>query len=1108
MGSVGTVALLGGARGFLALPWLFIAFTTICGSSAHAADGNAACGNPIARIVSIQGIVEVQTAGQTTWSRVTRLDTRLCDGDRLRTGPAGRSALFLQPESLVRIDRNTTISVSQLPEETLVEFFQQDLRPAASNSCGAGYFISRFPRKLKVRSPHLSAAVEGTEFLVAMSCDMDQVSVFEGNVRVSQLADASASVLLQSGQTAAAGPGEAPAIKLNIKPKDAVQWVVYYPPLTPPDAKFDEDCRVVPTDQRAACLIARAEQLLRTGHVDEARSQINDALAVAPMSSDAKALQSILHLVRNEKADAVRAAKEAVDASPGSAPAWIALSYAQQADFKLEAALTSAHRAMDIAPNNALALSRVAEIQLSLGWNREAEKTALRAVEANGSESRAHMILGFVHLAQIKVKEAREDFERAIEIDSTQPLSRLGLGLAIIRKGKLQEGREQIEIAVALDPTNSLLRSYVGKAYYEENSTERDELAVQQFALAKQLDPKDPTPWFYEAILQQSQNRLPEAMVSLEESKALNENRSIFRSRLAIDQDLAARGLDLARTYSELGFPGAALTEASKATALDPSNYSAHQFLASTYASLPKHEIARQSELLQSRLREPPAAMSAQSIADDQRAFSLMTTSPFPTGLNEYSRLFPTSSLGLFLSGTAGTQDTTSDRVEVFGTGDRYFGSVRHSRFETEGLRPNNSYQDERYEAELHVQHAQDSKISLELSHREIETGDLPLRFDPNDWFDFHSTENSDIVRLGGFYRFQTNAELLVSAAYQDRSAGTSIPSSLFDLLEEDITESVEVQGTYASPLVSLAVGTGYYQIEGPISVNSAVIDDSKSEHTNAYLYSIWHLLRQLDLTLGISHDDSRNVGTKVAQTNPKIGLVLSVSQNTSLRAAAFRTFRRNLVARATIEPAQIAGFNQFFDDIADTDARFAGIGLDHKWLSHSWLGLSYGERNLAFPRLNFPDGSISKFRWKEKSGRAYSYTLLSRHWTLALEYSHEELLRPEEEAGLEGVISSRTDILSVALGAYWGPASARFRISGAAQEGRFLSSSFVPYSGSSHFAVADLGFSYQLPRRHGFLAVDVRNLFDRRFQFQDVDPTNPRVAPERTAQARVVVTF
>ena len=37
----------------------------------------------------------------------------------------------------------------------------------------------------------------------------------------------------------------------------------------------------------------------------------------------------------------------------------------------------------------------------------------------------------------------------------------------------------------------------------------------------------------------------------------------------------------------------------------DPTNFSAHRFLADSYSALPRHEIARVSELLQSQLLQP-----------------------------------------------------------------------------------------------------------------------------------------------------------------------------------------------------------------------------------------------------------------------------------------------------------------------------------------------------------------------------------------------------------------------------------------------------------------------------------------------------------------------
>src|SRR6266850_652229 len=289
------IALQGSSRGLLPpLLLLFVFLITTSGIPAFAADVSAACSSPVARVVSVQGSIELLRARQNDWSKITRLDTPLCEGDRLRTGALSRAALFIQPETLVRVDQNTSISISQTAEETLVEFTQEDVLPAAAGaySCGAGYFITRFPRKFRVNKPHLNAAVEGTEFLVAMRCESTELSVFEGKVLA---AGAGANVFptqtVSSGQVLTIGGSEPPAIKLLVKPVDAVQWTLYYPPITPAAGVVPvEDCRVVAQDNRASCLIARAEQLLRAGRVDEARTHIGDALAAAPNSSDAKAL--------------------------------------------------------------------------------------------------------------------------------------------------------------------------------------------------------------------------------------------------------------------------------------------------------------------------------------------------------------------------------------------------------------------------------------------------------------------------------------------------------------------------------------------------------------------------------------------------------------------------------------------------------------------------------------------------------------------------------------------------------------------------------------------------------------------------------------------------
>jgi len=72
--------------------------------------------------------------------------------------------------------------------------------------------------------------------------------------------------------------------------------------------------------------------------------------------------------------------------------------------------------------------------------------------------------------------------------------------------------------------------------------------------MAKKLDPSDPTPYFYDAIEKQTTNRPVEALKDLQRAIELNDNRAVYRSRLLLDADQAARSASLARIYSDLGF--------------------------------------------------------------------------------------------------------------------------------------------------------------------------------------------------------------------------------------------------------------------------------------------------------------------------------------------------------------------------------------------------------------------------------------------------------------------------------------------------------------------------------------------------------------------------
>lgn len=64
---------------------------------------------------------------------------------------------------------------------------------------------------------------------------------------------------------------------------------------------------------------------------------------------------------------------------------------------------------------------------------------------------------------------------------------------------------------------------------------------------------------------------------------------------------------------------------------------------------------------------------------------------------------------------------------------------------------------------------------------------------------------------------------------------------------------------------------------------------------------------------------------------NPKVGFTWEFIPGTTLRAAAFRILKRTLINNQTLEPTQVAGFNQLFDDANLTESWRYGGAIDQK---------------------------------------------------------------------------------------------------------------------------------------------------------------------------------
>jgi tetratricopeptide (TPR) repeat protein len=381
---------------------------------------------------------------------------------------------------------------------------------------------------------------------------------------------------------------------------------------------------------------------------------------------------------------------------------------------------------------NALAWARLAELWASFGRLDRALKAAQKAVDLQPDLARTQTVLGYAYLAQVKTKQANDAFDKAIGLDHADPLPRLGLGLVRIREGHLDEGGRNIEIAASLDPNNSIVRSYLGKTYYEEK---RLPLGDREYAIAKELDPKDPTPWFYDAIAKQTTNRPVEALRDLQQSIELNDNRAVYRSRLLLDSDLAARSASLGRIYSDLGFQQLALVEGWKSVNTDPTNFSAHRFLADSYAVLPRHEIARVSELLQSQLLQPINITPIQPRLAESNLFLISGQGPGTVSFNEFNPLFNRNGVAVQATGLGGQQSTWGGEGVFSGIADKTSFSLGYSYFATDGFRINDNEKDNILDAFFQQELTPQTNIQGEYRYRNTKIGDLQQRFFPEDFF-------------------------------------------------------------------------------------------------------------------------------------------------------------------------------------------------------------------------------------------------------------------------------------------------------------------------------------------------------------------------------------
>ncbi len=1009
-------------------------------------------------LLTIEGKVEVTTAAAPAW-KPAQTNQTLSVGDRVRTGVRSRATLRLADQTVLRVNELTLLEIRPTAADAK--------RPGLDLRSGSTYFFNRGrPTDTDFRTPVASGAIRGTEFhlTVAEGDGRTVLTLLDGEVALN---NSEGDLALTSGEQATVEPGQAPRKTAVLDVTSIIQWCLYYPAILDlDDVRLDKDTRAALADSLAAYRagdllqalilypetrqpssdaerVYRAALLLAVGKVSEAETALG-SVQVAAHGGDA--LRKLIATVTGRELKTTRA--------PSTTTDWMAESYFQQAQSRIDLALAAARTAAAQSPQSGFAAVRVAELEFSAGNTDAALSVLNRGLALSPRNAQALALRGFLLSAQNKTTAALDAFEQAIAADGSLGNAWLGRGLVRIRQGDRRGGLADLQVAATLEPKRAALRSYLGKAYSHAWDNTR---ATKELALARKMDPNDPTAWLYSALVEQEENQINTAVRDLEQSKTLNNNRSVYRSSVLLDQDQSVRSANLASMYRDAGLNDVGVREASRAVNYDYANYSAHLFLANSYDAIrdPKlinlrYETPWLSEQLIANLLAPVGAVSLSRNISQQ----------------EYSRFFEGNRVGLSSSTEYYSSGDWAQRASQFGTlGDSSYALDVDYRTEN-GQRPNNDFERLTLSGKFKQQLTPADSVFVQVLGFGGDSGDLAQYYDQGNASGTQRVKEIQAanVFVGYHHEWDPGSHTLVLAGRLDdefRFRGQSRVNNLTRNPSGQVTGGFGslYEVDYESDFYAYTAELQHILDRGPhtfivggrhqsgrnetVAVSPAVQDiESDLERSTIYGYYHWQIFEPLKLMAGLSYDHldfpenndlppfSSDQRTE-EQVSPKAGFYYTPLKDTTIRGAYTRSLGGLFYdGSVRLEPTQVGGFNQAFRSVIPesvvglvpgSEFETFGLALDQNFATGTYVSIaaeqlnssarrSIGALDLQFLGPAIPSSIPDRIEFEERSLTFSLHQLIGKHWSFGASYRITDADLSEHTSGLTPALAGAMD--------------------------------------------------------------------------------------------------
>ena len=211
-----------------------------------------------------------------------------------------------------------------------------------------------------------------------------------------------------------------------------------------------------------------------------------------------------------------------VSHNPDARDAYLNLAHALTTADRPAEALAAARSAVEKRPDSASAYSNLGLALLKLERLDEAEKILHRGLELDPRHRNARQNLAEVMRKQKRHEEAVEAYRRVIKRDRRYARAYAGLGDSLYHLQRYDEAVASMSTAISLEPNSSIngtLHVLLGLALQK---LDRLEAAAEHFHRALELDPADARPLVSLAGLRTEQGRSEEANEYLDRARKLN----------------------------------------------------------------------------------------------------------------------------------------------------------------------------------------------------------------------------------------------------------------------------------------------------------------------------------------------------------------------------------------------------------------------------------------------------------------------------------------------------------------------------------------------------------------------------------------------------------